>query len=80
MTGEAKRSMIRAMQDYITAKQVAARLGRDVSSVHKWLLKAGVKPAKMLAGEGSRGQLVAHYDAAEVDRLVRKKYGRGLSD
>ena len=69
--------MVSPMKDLITAKELASRLAVNVSTVHRMLRRAKVKPVKRLAVEGSRGQRVSFFDAAVVDRLVKNTYAEG---
>ena len=62
------------MKDLITAKELATRLGRDVSSVHRWLRRSKVKAAKNLVTPDSRGQPIAHFDKDEVERLIKNTF------
>jgi len=59
-----------------TVREIADRLGRDVSSVHRWLKRAKVRPVQNLVQADSRGQRVALFDAAMVDRLIEERYGK----
>jgi len=59
----------------LTAEAVAERLGMDKSSVLRWFRRSKMKSVRNLALPESRGQLVAHFDAAVVERLIVGKYG-----
>lgn len=65
------------MDNLITAKELASRLAVDVSTAHRMLRRAKVKPVKRLAAEGSRGQRMSFFDAAIVDRLIKDTYAEG---
>jgi len=63
------------MKDLLTAKELTVRLGLDVSSVHRWLRRHGVKPERFLVVEGSRGQRVSFFDRKAVERIIQDTYG-----
>jgi hypothetical protein len=65
------------MKEYITAKEVASRLGRDVSSVHKWLRRSKVKPVRKMATDDSRGQTISFFDKDTIDRMVKDRFEKG---
>lgn len=54
--------------DILTARATAARLGRSVSTVHRYVAEGKLTPALRI--EGLRG--AAFFHAADVDRLAAR--------